>query len=91
MEPMMKETTDIVLSEDGKRILASRFIIQGYEIKDLEEDKKMIEALRKVCDESPFDASIYHPTFVYHDQVKKLKMFGNESNKTLCAYIYSSY
>lgn len=65
----MKESIDVAFDENKTRILASRFIIQGYDVKDLEEDKKMISNLRKIAEESPLDVIVYHPTFAYYDQV----------------------
>lgn len=61
-----------MFNEDETRILASRFLIQTYQINDTNQDKDMMQALRNVADEAPFDVTVFHPYFVYFDQVNEL-------------------
>ena len=66
----MRETLDVHYNEDKTRILAARFIIQGYEVHNIDEDFEMIRSLRELADTSQFEVLTYHPTFVYYDQVR---------------------
>lgn len=47
-----------------------RFLIQAVNISGTEHEKEMVRALRKICRESPLNASVFHPYFVFFDQVK---------------------
>lgn len=59
----------MVFNEDKTRILASRFILQSYMINDTNQDKDMMQALRKVADDAPYHVIAYHAFFVFFDQV----------------------
>ena len=60
---------DVAFNEDYTRIIASRFVIQTYKIRDANEDKYMMETLRKVADESKFEVTVFNPFFIFFDQV----------------------
>lgn len=61
---------DVTFNENYTRILASRFIIQTYQIADANADKDMMEALRKVALESKFNVTVFNPFFIFFDQVR---------------------
>lgn len=51
------------------KIIASRFLIQAINISGTNHEKEMVKALRQVVSESPLNASVFHPYFVFFDQV----------------------
>lgn len=61
---------DVKFNDDYTRISAARFIIQAHKIRNSIEDKNMMEGLRKIANESPLNVTVYHPLFVFFDQVK---------------------
>ena len=56
-------------SSPSKSIIASRFLIQGSQIKNANEEKVFVEELREVCNSSPLNVTVFHPYFIYFDQV----------------------
>jgi hypothetical protein len=63
---------DVKFNEDGTRIIASRLLIQAVNISDTNGEKEMVRALRTICHQSPLNVSVFHPYFVFFDQVNKL-------------------
>lgn len=63
---------DVTFNENYTRIVASRFIIQTYQILDANADKDMMEDLRKVALESKFNVTVFNPFFIFFDQVKSV-------------------
>lgn len=61
---------DVKFNEDETQIVASRFLIQAVNVSDTNHEKDMVKILRKVCDESPLNVSVFHPYFVFFDQVR---------------------
>ena len=61
---------DVDFSDDGQHILGARFVIQGSKIYNANMEKQFVEELRAVCHTSAYNVSVYHPYFVYFDQVK---------------------
>lgn len=59
-------------NDDGTRIIASRLLIQAVNISDTNGEKEMVRALRNVCRQSPLNVSVFHPYFVFFDQVNKV-------------------
>ncbi|XP_071540515.1 patched domain-containing protein 3-like isoform X2 [Panulirus ornatus] len=59
---------DVTFNDDYTRIIASRFIIQTYKIRDANGDKDMMEQLRKVASESKFNVTVFNPFFIFFDQ-----------------------
>lgn len=60
---------DIKFNEDGSEILAARFVVQTHDIKDANEEKEMLIALRKIADEFQDDnVSIFNHLFIFFDQ-----------------------
>ncbi|XP_064118928.1 patched domain-containing protein 3-like isoform X2 [Macrobrachium nipponense] len=66
--PANPYTQDVAFNEDYTRIVASRFIIQTYKIMDANDDKDMMETLRKVAQDSPFNVTVFNPFFIFFDQ-----------------------
>lgn len=64
---------DVKLNEDETKIIASRFLIQAVNITDTNHEKVMVHDLRKICRESPLNASIFHPYFVFFDQFELVR------------------
>ena len=60
---------DVVFSEDGSEIIASRFVIQTKNIKDANMEKEMLINLRSIADEFKSDnVSIFNHLFIFFDQ-----------------------
>ncbi|XP_067627581.1 patched domain-containing protein 3 isoform X1 [Eurosta solidaginis] len=64
---------DVKFNENETRIIASRFLIQAVNITDTNHEKEMVRDLRKICKESPLNASIFHPYFVFFDQFELVR------------------
>ena len=48
-------------------------MIQGTKIYDANQEKEFVEELRAVCfDASPYEVFVFHPYFIYFDQVNAL-------------------
>jgi hypothetical protein len=61
---------DIQFNEDGTEILASRFIVQVINMKDLNEVQKPMLVLREISKKYPqFHIISYHPQFVFAENV----------------------
>ena len=50
-------------------IIASRFLIQGAKIYNANDEKIFVEELREVCHGSKYNVTVFHPYFIYFDQV----------------------
>lgn len=68
--PTSTNSLDVKFNEKGENIIAMRFFIQAVNISGTEHEKQMVRALRKICQESPLNATVFHPYFVFFDQVK---------------------
>ena len=60
---------DVRYNADYSRIEATRLVLQTYELKDSNDDKDMMQGLRKVAAESSFNVTVFNPYFVFFDQV----------------------
>ncbi len=58
-----------MLSSDGTHIIASRMVVQGTNIKNANDEKIFVQDLRTACASSGLDATVFHPYFVFFDQV----------------------
>lgn len=67
---------DVKFNEAGDTIIASRFLIQAINISGTNHEKEMVKALRQVVAESPLNASVFHPYFVFFDQVILITYFN---------------
>jgi hypothetical protein len=50
--------------------VGSRFIIQGHRIFNARDEARLTQELREVCHNSHFNVSVFHPYFIYYDQVR---------------------
>lgn len=64
---------DVKFNENGTKILASRFLIQAVNITDTNHEKVMVKDLRQICKDSPLNATIFHPYFVFFDQFELVR------------------
>ncbi|XP_066995806.2 patched domain-containing protein 3 isoform X1 [Anabrus simplex] len=64
---------DVKFNDEGTKIIASRFLIQAVNITDSNDEKAMVRALRRICQESPLNASVFHPYFVFFDQFELVR------------------
>ncbi|XP_012253050.2 patched domain-containing protein 3 [Athalia rosae] len=64
---------DVKFDDTGDKILASRFLIQAVNISGTNEEKAMVKELRKICHDSPLNASVFHPYFVFFDQFELVR------------------
>lgn len=62
---------DVKFNEDGTGIEASRLMIQAVNISDGNMEKDMVRELRRIAHESPLNVSVFHPYFVFFDQVRR--------------------
>lgn len=60
---------DVDFSDDGKHIIGARFMIQGTKIYDANQEKAFVEELRAVCAATSYEVYVFHPYFIYFDQV----------------------
>nr|CAD7443243.1 unnamed protein product [Timema bartmani] len=64
---------DVKFNENETKIIASRFLIQAVNISDSNGEKEMVRALRKICKDSPLNAIVFHPYFVFFDQFELVR------------------
>jgi hypothetical protein len=67
---------DVKFNDDATRIIASRLLIQAVNISDTNGEKEMVRALRNICHQSPLNVSVFHPYFVFFDQVSELHEYS---------------
>lgn len=82
---------DVKFNDDGTKIIASRFMIQAVNIIDGNMEKDMVRDLRRICDESHLNVSVFHPYFVFFDQVSNLNKpwnFDPKIKKVNCCISY---
>lgn len=73
MFPENEYYNDVKFNKNRTKIIASRFLIQAVNITDTNHEKVMVRDLRKICNESPLNASIFHPYFVFFDQYELVR------------------
>jgi hypothetical protein len=86
---------DVHFSADGRHIEASRFLLQGYRIKDALDETAMVRELRTICDEvstenfkvslQQFAIFLLQLSFFYHNikpacNLSILKVFSTGKN-----------
>ncbi|XP_023294117.2 patched domain-containing protein 3 [Lucilia cuprina] len=64
---------DVKFNENETRIIASRLLIQAVNITDTNHEKEMVRDLRQICKDSPLNATIFHPYFVFFDQFELVR------------------
>ncbi|XP_078042830.1 patched domain-containing protein isoform X2 [Augochlora pura] len=73
MLPRDSFSVDVKFDESEERIVASRFLIQAVNVSGTNQEKDMVKELRRICAESPLNASVFHPYFVFFDQFELVK------------------
>ncbi|KAH0552327.1 patched domain-containing protein 3 [Cotesia glomerata] len=73
LTPGSTDALDVRFDETGERILASRFLIQAVNVSGTNQEKDMLKTLRQICADSPLNASVFHPYFVFFDQFELVK------------------
>lgn len=59
---------DVKFNESNDHIIASRFLIQAVNVSGTTQETNMLRELRRICNESPLNASVFHPYFIFFDQ-----------------------
>lgn len=67
--PTSTFSLDVKFNEAEDEIVGMRFLIQAVNISGTEHEKEMVRALRRICKESSLNVSVFHPYFVFFDQV----------------------
>jgi len=60
--------SDANSSTFDQHIVGARFVLQGHNIMNSSDESKFVEELRKVCKESKYNVTVFHPYFIYFDQ-----------------------
>ena len=56
--------------EDSEvHIVGSRFVLQGANIRSANDEAALVQQLRAICHASKYDVTVFHPYFIYFDQV----------------------
>ncbi|KZC09210.1 Patched domain-containing protein 3 [Dufourea novaeangliae] len=71
--PISSLSLDVKLDDAEEHIIASRFMIQAVNVSGTNQEKDMVKELRRICTESPLNASVFHPYFVFFDQFELVK------------------
>lgn len=64
---------DVKFDDTGEKIVASRFLIQAVNVSGTNQEKDMVKELRGICANSPLNASVFHPYFVFFDQFELVR------------------
>lgn len=64
---------DVKFNENSTRILATRYLVQAVNITDTNHEKVMVKDLRHIVHDSPLNASVFHPYFVFFDQFELVR------------------
>ncbi|KAL1497415.1 hypothetical protein ABEB36_008391 [Hypothenemus hampei] len=73
LDPSSSFSLDVKFDEKNENIIAMRFLIQAVNISGTEHEKEMVRALRKICKDSPLNATVFHPYFVFFDQFELVR------------------
>lgn len=75
--------------ETGDKITASRFIIQTVNITNGNVEIDMVRELRRICKQSSLNVTVFHPYFLFFDQVSdsELVITNNSKITVACTYI----
>ncbi|XP_015605307.1 patched domain-containing protein 3 [Cephus cinctus] len=71
--PSSTYSLDVKFDPTGEHIIASRFLIQAVNISGTNHEKEMVKELRRICHDSPLNASVFHPYFVFFDQFELVR------------------
>jgi len=70
-DPSSPLTLDVSFNQQRDRIIAARFILQGFDVKNANEETEMLLKLRQIAEKysvGDFKVSVFHPYFIYIDQ-----------------------
>lgn len=73
LTPTSPFSLDVKFDESGEDIIAMRYLVQAVNISGTEHEKEMVRAIRKICADSPLNATVFHPYFVFFDQFELVK------------------
>ncbi|XP_076684243.1 patched domain-containing protein isoform X2 [Andrena cerasifolii] len=73
LQPTSSFSLDVKFDEAEEHVVASRFLIQAVNVSGTNQEKDMVKELRRICVESPLNASVFHPYFVFFDQFELVK------------------
>ncbi|XP_054003081.1 patched domain-containing protein 3 isoform X1 [Hylaeus anthracinus] len=73
LSPKTSFSLDVKFDEAEEHIVASRFMIQAVNVSGTNQEKDMVKELRRICADSPLNASVFHPYFVFFDQFELVK------------------
>lgn len=73
LRPASRWSLDVKLDDAGQHIIASRFLIQAVNVSGTNQEKDMVKELRQICADSPLNASVFHPYFVFFDQFELVR------------------
>lgn len=54
--------------EEEEHIVGSRFVLQGWNIKNANDEAQVVKELREVCHASKYNVTVFNPYFIYFDQ-----------------------
>ena len=63
----LKECSD--RGGEMEHIVGARFILQGHRILNSNDESKLVHELREICHASKYNVTVFHPYFIYFDQV----------------------
>lgn len=73
LSPKSSFSLDVKFDPSEEHIIASRFLIQAVNVSGTNQEKDMVKELRQICAQSPLNASVFHPYFVFFDQFELVK------------------
>merc|ERR1712038_255048 len=71
LDPTTATKLDVSFDETNLRVIAARFLIQGYNIKTSLLEQKMVEELREICamySTDELEVTVFQPFFIFIDQ-----------------------
>ncbi|KAG7207898.1 hypothetical protein KM043_009492 [Ampulex compressa] len=71
--PTSTFSLDVKFDDTGERIVASRFLVQAVNVSGTNQEKDMVKELRRICEASPLNVSVFHPYFVFFDQFELVR------------------
>lgn len=51
-----------------EHIVGARFLLQGHQIQNSQDEAKFVQELRDICHASKYNVTVFHPYFIYFDQ-----------------------
>ncbi|KAJ8679532.1 hypothetical protein QAD02_015319 [Eretmocerus hayati] len=73
LTPSSSFSLDVQFDESGDHIIGSRMLIQAVNVSGTNQEKEMVRELRQICHDSPLNATVFHPYFVFFDQFELVR------------------